>query len=65
MYVLKKIRLSSDIMETTGSVIKRKCITLEIKQSVNRCFKNIWEVNGPNLGRMPVYRMAGEIFAVS
>jgi hypothetical protein len=39
-------------MEGTGSVIKRKCLTLEIKQSVHRCFKNIWEVNGPNLERM-------------
>jgi hypothetical protein len=39
--------------------------TLETKQSVDRCFKNIWEVNGLNLGRMPVYRMVGEIFAVS
>jgi hypothetical protein len=46
-------------------VIKRKCLTLEIKQSVHRCFKNIWEVNGPNLGRMQVYRMVEEIFAVS
>jgi hypothetical protein len=44
-------------MEATGSVIKRKCLTLEIKQSVHRCFKNIWEVNGANLGRMTVYRM--------
>jgi hypothetical protein len=44
-------------MEATGSVIKRKCLTLEIKQSVHRCFKNIWEVNGANLGRMAVYRM--------
>jgi hypothetical protein len=51
-------------MEATGSVIKRKCLTLEIKQSVHRCFKNIWEVNGPK-GRMPVYQMVGEIFAVS
>jgi hypothetical protein len=39
-------------MEATGRVIKRKCFTLEIKQSVHRCFKNIWEVNGPNLGKM-------------
>jgi hypothetical protein len=62
---LKKIPLSSDIMEVTGRVIKRKCLTLEIKQSVHRCFKNIWEVNGPNFGRMPVYQMVGEIFAVS
>jgi hypothetical protein len=52
-------------MEATGRVIKRKCLTLETKQSVDRCFKNIWEVNGLNLGRMPVYRMVGEIFAVS
>jgi hypothetical protein len=52
-------------MEATGRVIKRKCLTLDIKQSVHRCFKNIWKVNGPNLGRMPVYRMVGEIFAVS
>jgi hypothetical protein len=51
-------------MEATGSVIKRKCLSLEIKQC-HRCFKNIWEVNGPNLGRMPVDRMVGEIFAVS
>jgi hypothetical protein len=48
-------------MEATGSVIKRKCLTLEIKQSVHRCFKNIWEVNGANLGRMPVYRMVKKI----
>jgi hypothetical protein len=52
-------------MEATGSVIKRICLTVEIKQSVHRCFKNIWEVNGPNLGTMSVYRMVGEIFAVS
>jgi hypothetical protein len=52
-------------MEATGSFIKRKCLILEIKQSVHRCFKNIREVNGTNLGRMPVYRMVGEIFAVS
>jgi hypothetical protein len=52
-------------MEAIGSVVKRKCLTLEIKQSVHRCFKNIWEVNDPNLGRMTVYRMVGEIFAVS
>jgi hypothetical protein len=52
-------------MEATGSVIKRKCLTLEIKQSVHRCFKNIWEINDPNLGRMPGYRRVGEIFAVS
>jgi hypothetical protein len=51
-------------MEATGRVLKRKCFTLEIKQSVHRCFKNIWEVNGPNLGKMPVYRMVEEIFAV-
>jgi hypothetical protein len=29
-------------MEATGRVIKRKCLTLEIKQSVHRCFKNIY-----------------------
>jgi hypothetical protein len=57
-------------MGATGGVIKRKCLTLEIKQSVHRCFKNIWDVNGPItsqmfLGRMPVYRMVGEIFAGS
>jgi hypothetical protein len=52
-------------MYDTGRVIKRECLTLETKQSVHPCFKNIWEVNGPNLGRMPVYRMVGEIFAVS
>jgi hypothetical protein len=52
-------------MEAIGRVIKRKCLTLETKQSVDRCFKNIWEVNGPNLGRMPVYGMVGDIFAVS
>jgi hypothetical protein len=52
-------------MGATGGVIKRKCLTLEIKQSVHRCFKNIWDVNGPKLGRMPVYRMVGEIFAGS
>jgi DNA-binding protein Fis len=46
-------------MEATDSVIKRKCLTLEIKQSVHRYFKNIWEVNGSNLGKMPVYRMVG------
>jgi hypothetical protein len=28
-------------------------------------FKKNWEVNGQNLGKMPVYRMVGEIFAVS
>jgi hypothetical protein len=52
-------------MEATGSVTKRICLILEIKQSVHQYFKNIWEVNGPNLWRMPVYRMVGEIFAVS
>jgi hypothetical protein len=51
-------------MEVTGNIIKRKCLTLEIKQSVDRCFKNIWELNGPNLRKMPVYRMVGDIFAV-
>jgi hypothetical protein len=65
MIIEKKIRLSSDIMVATDSALKRKCLTLEIKQSVHRCFKSIWEVNGPNLGRMPVYRMVGEIFTVS
>jgi hypothetical protein len=52
-------------MGATGRVIKRKCLTLETKQSVERCFKNIWEVNGSNLGRIPVYRMVGDIFAIS
>jgi hypothetical protein len=52
-------------MVATDSALKRKYLTLEIKQSVHRCFKSIWEVNGPNLGRMPVYRMVGEIFTVS
>jgi hypothetical protein len=42
LLLLKKIRSSSDIMEATGRVIKRKCFTLEIKQSVHRCFKNIF-----------------------
>jgi uncharacterized membrane protein len=27
----KNIRLSSDIMEATGSVIKRKCLTLDFR----------------------------------
>jgi hypothetical protein len=35
----------------------------ETNPSVHQCFKSIWEVNGPNLGRMPVYPMVGEIFA--
>jgi hypothetical protein len=51
-------------MEVTGKVIKRKWLTLETKQSIHRCLKNR-EVNGENLGKMPVYRMVGEIFAVS
>jgi hypothetical protein len=59
------MRLSSDIMEATGSVIKRKCLSLEIKQSVTGVLKTFGEVNGSYLGRMPVYRMVGEIFAVS
>jgi hypothetical protein len=33
------MRLSSDIMEATGSVIKRKCLSLEIKQSVTGVLK--------------------------
>jgi hypothetical protein len=52
-------------MEATGSVTKRICLTLKIQQSVHRCFKNIWEVNGSNLGRIPVYLVVREIFAVS
>jgi hypothetical protein len=58
---LKKIRLTSEIMEATGRVINRKYLTLETKQS--KCspvfFKNIWEANGQNF--MPVYRMVGEV----
>jgi hypothetical protein len=60
---LKKIRLTSEIMEATGRVINRKYLTLETKQ--RKCsrvfFKNIWEANGQNLGNMPVYRMVGEV----
>jgi hypothetical protein len=52
-------------MEATGIVIKRKYLTLETKQSIHRCLKKNWEVNGQNLGKMPVYRMVGGIFAVS
>jgi hypothetical protein len=52
-------------MEATGCVIKRKFLTLETKQSVHWCFIKIWEVNGQNLGKMPVYRMVGEIYTVS
>jgi hypothetical protein len=51
-------------MEATGSVIKKMPLFRD-KIKCHRCFKNIWEVNGPNLRRMPVDRMVGEIFAVS
>jgi hypothetical protein len=50
-------------MEATGRVIKRKCLTLETKQSIHRYLKKNWEVNGQNLGKMSVYPMVGEIFA--
>jgi hypothetical protein len=59
---LKKIRLTCDIMEATGRVIKKKCFNLKTKQSD---FFLIWEVNGQNLGNMSVYRIVGELFAVS
>jgi hypothetical protein len=49
-------------MEATGRVIKKKCFNLKTKQSD---FFLIWEVNGQNLGNMPVYRIVGELFAVS
>jgi hypothetical protein len=52
-------------MEATGRVIKKKCLTLETKQSIHRCFKKNSEVNGQNLGKMPVYLMVGKICAVS
>jgi hypothetical protein len=51
-------------MEATGRVIKRKCLTLQTKQSVHRGFKNIWS-RWSKFGEDAVYRMVGEIFAIS